>query len=107
MSEKENKLYIPQGLKLRVEIFEGFGKEELGRAIIAIIFGGLLDVIFYLWTKSITKSMIFIITVVAGSIICLTKDNTNTSVVDQAKFWIRFLKSQKKYKYERLKEWDY
>jgi len=33
-SNEKQTLYIPQGLKTQVEIFDGFGKEELFKTII-------------------------------------------------------------------------
>jgi len=42
---------------------------------------------------------------ISGSVMMLTKDKTNISVVDQVGFMIHFAKSQKIYKYKYIKEW--
>lgn len=102
--EKET-LYIPLGLKTKTEIFDGFGKEELFQAILATVAAGAIDTIIYMITKSTAFCVVFILSSIAGSVMMLTKDKTNISVVDQLKFMIRFAKSQKKYKYKYLDEW--
>ena len=54
--ENIKKLYIPRGLKLRSEIFNGFGKEELIKSIISSIVFGIIDIIIYIITKKPRKS---------------------------------------------------
>jgi hypothetical protein len=39
---REKPLYIPQGLKLRSEIFNGFSKEELIKTIVVTLIAGLV-----------------------------------------------------------------
>lgn len=102
--EKET-LYIPLGLKTRTEIFDGFGKEELLKSIIVTLIAGVIDSIIYFVNKSPTFCVVFILSSIAGSVMMLTKDKSNISVVDQIKFMIRFHKSQKIYKYKYLDEW--
>lgn len=102
--EKET-LYIPLGLKTKTEIFDGFGKEELFQAILATLLAGAIDVIVYMLTKSTAFCVVFILSSITGSVMMLTKDKTNISVVDQLKFMIKFAKSQKKYQYKYLDEW--
>lgn len=102
--EKET-LYIPLGLKTRTEIFDGFGKEELFKSIIVTLIAGVIDSIIYFVNKSTTFCVVFILSSIAGSVMMLTKDKSNISVVDQIKFMIRFHKSQKIYRYKYLDEW--
>ena len=45
-------LSIPSGLKIHTELFDGYGKDELGGTVIASIIGGLIDVLIYLLTGS-------------------------------------------------------
>lgn len=104
MNEKQT-LYIPLGLKTRTEIFDGFGKEELFKSIIVTLIAGVIDSIIYFVNRSTTFCVVFILSSIAGSVMMLTKDKTNISVVDQIKFMIRFHKSQKIYKYKYLDEW--
>ncbi len=107
MSErKKQSLYIPQGLKTRVEIFDGYGKEELFKTIIATIVAGILDALMYLIFRNTVISMVFILVAISGSVMMLTKDKNNISVVDQVGFMVRFARSQKIYKYKYLDEWE-
>lgn len=105
ISEKEL-LYIPIGLKTRTEIFEGFGKEEMFQAVIFNIIMSVADIFFYLLFRNIAGTIIFIITCIAASIMALTKDKSNVSVLDQIKFLIHFSKEQKYYPYRALNEWE-
>ncbi|MBV1758075.1 MAG: hypothetical protein KMY55_09560 [Dethiosulfatibacter sp.] len=102
---KKNPLYIPQGLKTRVEIFDGFGKEELFKTIMVTIIVGILDIMYYLIFKNTVVSIVTILVAIAGSVIMLTKDHTNISVVDQVGFMVRFARSQKYYPYKYQDEW--
>jgi len=102
---KKNPLYIPQGLKTRVEIFDGFGKEELFKTIIVTIVVGILDIMYYLIFKNTVVSIVTILVAIAGSVMMLTKDHTNISVVDQVGFMVRFARSQKYYPYKYQDEW--
>lgn len=103
--EKET-LYIPLGLKTKTEIFDGFGKEELFQAIVATLVAGVIDIAAYFITKSVSFCVVFILSAIAGSVMMLTKDKSNISVLDQLKFMVRFAKSQKKYGYMYLDEWN-
>lgn len=103
--KKKQSLYIPQGLKTRVEIFDGYAKEELFKTIIVTFIAGAIDALLYLIFKNIVTSVVFMLVDIAGSVLMLTKDKTNISVVDQFGFMIKFAKSQKFYKYKYLDEW--
>lgn len=103
--EEKEMLYIPLGLKTRIEIFDGFGKEELFKAVIAILIAGIFDFTVYVLTNSATFCVVFFLSSIAGSVMMLTKDKTNISVLDQLKFMISFHKSQKVYRYKYLDEW--
>ena len=98
-------LYIPQGLKTRVEIFDGFGKEELVKAILVTLVAGGIDALLFLMFRNVVTSVVFMLIAISGSVMMLTKDKTNISVVDQVGFMVRFARSQKIYKYKYLEEW--
>lgn len=104
--EDSNLLYIPLGLKKRNELWDGFGKEEAIKALIFNIFTGIIDVSIYLSTKNLIFCVVFILVSVGGSIMMLTKDTTNLSVVDQIRNMLRFAKSQKYYPYKYRDEWS-
>jgi len=98
-------LYIPQGLKTRVEIFDGFGKEELVKTILVTLVAGSIDALLFLIFRNVVTSVVFMLISISGSVMMLTKDKTNVSVVDQVGFMVRFARSQKVYKYKYLEEW--
>ncbi len=102
---KKNTLYIPQGLKTRVEIFDGYGKEELFKTIIVTLIAGVINIVSYAIFKNVVFAVVFMLIVIAGSVMMLTKDKTNISVVDQVGFIIKFARSQKKYPYKYQDEW--
>ena len=104
-NEKET-LYIPLGLKTRTELFDGFGKEELFKSIVVTLIAGGVDAVIYIVSKNIVICVVLILSIIAGSVMMLAKDQSNISVVDQIKFMIRFAKSQKRYPYKYLDEWN-
>lgn len=97
-------LYIPQGLKTRSEIFDGYGREELLKTILVTVAVGLLDSMFYMLFKNMVMSIVIMLVAMAGSVMMLTKDQNNVSVVDQVSFMIRFERSQKNYPYKYMDE---
>ncbi len=98
-------LYIPLGLKEKNELWDGFGKDEAIKALIFIAIAGAIDIFIYMIKRNIVFSVIFILIAIGGSLMMLTKDITNLSVVDQVENMIRFSKSQKYYPYKYLDEW--
>jgi hypothetical protein len=96
---REKPLYIPQGLKLRKEIFNGYGKEELIKTIFVTLVAGAIDILQFIVTKNTVITVVFMLIAVSGAVLMLTKDNSNISVVDQVGFIMRYQFGQKKYKY--------
>ena len=101
----EEKLYIPVGVKPEAEFFRGFGRKQLIQAAIGSIGFGIIAVLLYLLTSSVTTAMITALSGIAGSIMMTAKDQNNLSVVDQVCSMIRFARSQKVYLYRYGKEW--
>jgi hypothetical protein len=96
---REKPLYIPQGLKLRKEIFNGYGKEELMKTILVTLVAGVIDALQFFITRNTVVTIVFLLVTVSGAVLMLTKDNSNISVVDQMGFIVRYQFGQKKYKY--------
>lgn len=104
--EKRDSLYIPHGLKTRNEIFDGYGKEEAFLTFLVILVLGFIDAIIYLFSKNTTFCVVFFLSSAAGTVMMLAKDSINNiSVIDQAKFMIKFSRTQKTYKYKYYQEW--
>lgn len=103
--EDHNMLYIPLGLKERNELWDGFGKEEAVKALIFNTLTGAINILLYITMKNLIFTIVFILVSAGGSIMMLTKDTTNLSVVDQIKNMIKYAKSQKYYPYKYRDEW--
>jgi hypothetical protein len=105
MENKNMSLYIPSNVKTRSEIFEGYGKSEIIQTIVAAVFIILVAFLIFSFNKSVSFLVVFILVGIAASIMCVTKDKNNQSVVDHFKNMIRFIREQQKYQYKYLKEW--
>lgn len=101
----ERSLYIPQGLKAENEVFTGFGKKEMIRALIICLIAVFIDALIYLIMRSALIFVVIMLSSVTASIMATQKDKSNTSIYDQIKFMIRFSRSQKYYPYKYLTEW--
>ena len=106
-NQDQNGLYIPSGLKTNTEIFDGYGKAELMGTILATAISGAVAIGINLIVKSIPLCIIFVLTVMAGSVMMLVKDgNMNLSMLDQLRYMVRFWKCRKFYPYRYLDEWN-
>lgn len=101
----DEKLYIPMGVKPEAELFRGFGRKQITEAVIGSLACGLIACILWFATRSVTVTMIAVLSGIAGSIMATGKDQSNLSVVDQLRNMARFAKSQKIYPYRYGKEW--
>jgi len=100
-----NTLYIPMGVKTENEFFSGFGKKELLQAIVGTVFAIIVSLFIFLASGNIAYTMIGVLAGIAGSVMMVTKDTYNMSVVTQVANLIRFSRSQKVYPYVYGKEW--
>ena len=98
-NKKEIMLYIPMGVKLEQEIFNGFGKKELIRSIITMGISFFISFIIYLFNTSQTILIVSILTSIFGSIMLCIKDTQNQSVLDYLINLINFYKEQQVYNY--------
>lgn len=105
MEEKREGLYIPQGIKTRVEIYDGYGKEELFITIVVTLITMVVSGLIYLLSKNVVVSVVMVLVMISASVMMLTKDINNLSVVDQVIFMVKYVKSQKVYPYEYESEW--
>lgn len=98
-NKKEIMLYIPMGVKLEQEIFNGFGKKELIRSIITMGTSFFISFIIYLFNTSQTILIVSILTSIFGSIMLCIKDTQNQSVLDYLINFVNFYKEQQVYNY--------
>ena len=92
---EDEKLYIPMGVKTEAELFPGFGKKQLLQSVIGSLGSGVVSVFVWLFSQSVTFTVICMLAGIVGSVMMTTKDQTNLSVVDQVQNMVRFAKSQK------------
>ena len=102
---EQKTLYIPSNIKTQQEFFEGYGQSELYKTIAAAAICGIFCAVLYSFTKSIAMCTVILLSGIAASVMFVTKDRNNLSVLDQVMHMVRFGKSQKKYKYVYLDEW--
>jgi uncharacterized membrane protein YgaE (UPF0421/DUF939 family) len=103
---ENNTLYIPMGVKTENEFFSGFGKKELVQAAVGAVFALLVSLAIYIFSGSVTYTMIGVLTGIAGSVMMVTKDQYNMSVVTQVANLVRFSRSQKVFPYTYGAEWE-
>ena len=105
MDENKLTLYIPNNVKTKSEIFEGFGKHEIIQTLISM--AAIILIAFFIFSinHSVTFLIVFILVGIAGSVMCTTKDKNNQSVYDQLKNMINFARNQQKYEYKYMQEW--
>ena len=104
--DANNTLYIPMGVKTENEFFSGFGKKELLQAAVGVIIALIVSLIIFLVSRNVSYTMIGVLSGIAGSVMMVTKDQYNMSVVTQVANLIRFSRSQKVYSYVYGKEWE-
>lgn len=99
MEEKQEELYMPYGVKNRVEYFNGFGKSEVFIVIISII----AAIGIYLLLSNLNFNMLITLIICIFSplatAVMIAKDSCNTSFIDQIRFILKFNSSQKMYSY--------
>lgn len=98
------KLYIPEGVKTKSEIFNGFGATQFIQTALVTAVAGVISFIAYTVHQNLPFLITSILIVCAATVTVLTKDATNQSVVDYAKNMIAFSKTQKKYSYRSREE---
>ena len=98
------KLYIPEGVKTKSEIFNGFGTTQFIQTALVTAVAGVISFIAYTVHQNLPFLITSILIVCAATVTVLTKDSTNQSVVDYAKNMIAFSRTQKKYSYQSREE---
>ena len=93
------------GVKTENEFFSGFGKKELMQAAVGSMISVAAAFIVCLFSENTAYAMIGILSGIAGSVMMVTKDQYNMSVVSQVANLISFARSQKFYPYVSGKEW--
>ena len=99
------KLYIPYGLKTEKEIFPGFGNKQLRQSTVGTLAFAMIGGLLYGVTGALALLIISIIIGIFASISFTILNEYNISVIDQIKTYIKFSKSQQKFKYI-YRQWE-
>lgn len=99
-----SKLYIPEGVKTKSEIFNGFGFTQLMQTTLVTGVAGVVSFIAYTIHQNLPFLITTILIVCAATVTAFTKDSTNQSIVDYAGNMIAFSNTQKKYYYRAREE---
>lgn len=106
MENEDTKLYIPSNVRVRLEFFKGYGVRELISTIIVVI--ALIPIsiiIYYLGNQNYLLPVMIEMFGVVATVVATTKDENNLCIVNQVKYMIDFVKTQKKYEYEYYDKW--
>ena len=95
--DENNTLYIPMGVKTENEFFNGFGKKELLQSAAGVVIAVIVSFVIFVVSGNVSYTMIGVLSGMAGSVMAVTKDQYNMSVVTQVANLIRFSRSQKVY----------
>lgn len=99
------RLYIPTGVKVENELFNGFGKRELMQSTAGALSGCALAAFLWLLAGNVALTVVAALSGIFGSVMMCTKDQDNQSVVDQIGNMVRFLSRQQTYPYRMMDEW--
>lgn len=101
-----DELYIPLGIKSEREYFPGFRKKEV--VLISIVFAVILAIglFYYSVSEDVFGTVIGLLIAGSTAIVLIRKNETNQSVIDLAKHVITYFRSQRKYNYVYLNEWE-
>lgn len=105
MDNEKSPLYIPMGIREEAEIFPGFGKAELFKALAVVALFVIIDAVVFLLTGSVEAVIIILVLGAAVGIGLFTKDGMNTSMADRLAEMLRFSRNRKKYPYIMKDEW--
>lgn len=109
MDEKiigRDELYIPLGIKSEREYFPGFRKKEI--LIISVVYALILIgcLLYYSITGNVFGTVISLLICGSTAMVLIRKNENNQSVIDLAKHVITYFRSQRKYYYVYLNEWE-
>ena len=93
----DNRLYIPENVPLRWELFRGFGFRELMQSAVIVAVGALL---YYKFSSSPMRVITALVIVLAAGVIAVglfSQQANHLSIYTYAKYAYQFGRSQKRY----------
>jgi len=82
-NQSKESLYIPQGLKKKMEYFPGYGRAEFVKTIIVTLITAILCVLLFIIMKNAVIAVLTFLIIPSTTVIILIKNDSNISVVDQ------------------------
>ena len=104
MEEQKEKLYIPTNIKTRQEFFNGYGFPEFIQTLVMTVISLIIGLIIYAQNQDISVLILIVIISIAATVVCVSKDRNNQSIVDYAKNMMRFSREQQTYPYIRKED---
>ena len=106
MEDREDGLYMPSGLKLKKEYFNGFGKKELIPTVISAGIFAIIDFIIFMCGVRVPMVLLSILVIGVTTVAFMQiKVELNLSPIDIVQLEVRFAKDQKFYPYVAKNEW--
>ena len=100
MNNENKKLYIPFDLKIKNELWDGFGKEQVPELLIGVAISLVLGLI----TGFMLHIIIGIVVFAVGTFVTVAFINKqrliNLSLIDQIKIIVRHIREQQKFDYK-------
>ncbi|UYO64411.1 hypothetical protein LNN31_08310 [Acetobacterium wieringae] len=103
---QRDELYIPLGIKSEQDIFPGFGKKETIQIGIVLVFTLMGVITYYTASNDSFGAILSLMFIGATAIVIIRKNENNQSVVDLARHVFTYYRSQRKYQYQYLDEWE-
>jgi type IV secretory pathway VirB3-like protein len=104
MDEQRETLYIPTNIKTRQEFFNGFGFPELMQTLVIAAISFMIAMILYAENQNVSGAVLIVIISIAATVVCVSKDRNNQSMLDYVKNMIRFSREQREYPYFRRED---
>ena len=101
MAQDKVQVKIPRQIRLKTEVFIGFGMEELIKTLIVGAVAGVIAYILYKITNQTILATLLVIGAIVVAVISLVKGNNNFSMIDMIKNIVKYETMQKEYRYER------
>ena len=104
VEEQRETLYIPTNIKTKQEFFSGYGFMELMKTLVMAALGLIVGLMIYAKNQNISTVILIVMVVISATIVCVSKDRNNQSIVDYVDNMIKFSRSQKIYRYIRKED---
>lgn len=97
-------LFIPQGIKMEKELFEGFTKQEIPNVIFGVIVSSIAGIFMYMYGMPDVQIFIRMTFIIGVSVaVSIREPTTNLCMVDYVKTLYKFQIKQKRFIYDEFR----